>query len=138
MVDDPFKTVMMIWAANVNIPWFLAGVGVGVPAGVAAAGASTNGDSRAFALVSSCQRSCYPISATRGRIERARKILDTVKGYLYFTKNISRTSAVSSLVMVVTRCVSPCVAGFRLLLLLSSPVVAVAVAVLFLLVFAPR
>lgn len=53
MVDDSLKTVMMIWAANLNIPWFLAGVGVGVPAGIAAAGAATNGDGRAFALVSS-------------------------------------------------------------------------------------
>lgn len=52
----------MIWAANVNIPWFLAGAGVGVHAGVTAAGAITTGDSRLFALVRSyvCERVCQP------------------------------------------------------------------------------
>ena len=56
---ESFKTVM-IWAANVNIPWFLAGAGVGVPAGVTAAGAATTGDGRVFALVSSFvnERTC--------------------------------------------------------------------------------
>lgn len=49
---ESFKTVM-IWAANVNIPWFLAGAAVGVPAGVTTAGATTTGDGRVFALVSS-------------------------------------------------------------------------------------
>lgn len=49
---ESFKTVM-IWAANVNIPWFLAGAAVGVPAGVTTAGATTTGDGRVFVLVSS-------------------------------------------------------------------------------------
>lgn len=44
-----------MWASSLNIPWFLAGAGVGVPAAV---GTVTTGNSKLLSLVSACCVSC--------------------------------------------------------------------------------
>lgn len=48
---ESLKTAV-IWGAGLNVPWFLAGAGIGVPAGVAVSSVLT-GNSRVFTVVRS-------------------------------------------------------------------------------------